>query len=253
MYRLFEGLNATLQPAIEDTAGIFPGPAYTAFFKSAKYLHDIHHILSNVSIGAIVPERVWFPGLLPNPAKVICLTGVGQMFVGHGKDVYMECITQNARTQILDSSWAIVICPAFFTSYHALPPTSHDQCLSIDPKTPTELVGSGSSLIDFQLFALFGAVASLYIRTIWDRNYEGRVWTVNSCLSLTASRASMNPQSYMFYLASTFAKSPHSHHWLLRDTAPLSKGFYGGLLICVRYSPRLYDIPGTEEATKPSN
>lgn len=172
------------------------------FFKNIVYASHVRDILSNASIGAAP-----VPGNLNGASPwIFCITGPGQVVKGTkenpGEDYYTMYLSigSPASAQVGSTDAPFIFLFPKFWNYPSVPSASPSTCLTVLPHF-NRYKQTGKSYLSYQLWILLHELVHQYT---YDYSGEaGREFgDVNECLRLPATRAVLNPQNYLYYVAS---------------------------------------------------
>lgn len=193
---LFQDLQRTILPAIEDARSNRASAAYTTFFDDIKYHAYVFAVLKNVSTGTAVEQS--------RSPVLFCPSAIGQVSYQERKsdargDIYTMCLENPTSVMFVayDTPF-IFICPSYFTNnMRALPPANN--CLRVS-RNGKQFVGDGLVATDYGAYILLVMIAKHYI--FWSTKTELDVLNVNDCITMSAIDSVRNGKTYAYYVAS---------------------------------------------------
>ena len=174
------------------------------FFKNIAYASRVREVLYNASIGAPIPANL--AGASP---WIFCITAPGQAKWGTnqnpGGDLYYEYMSHisPAIVNLSRDATFVFLFPKFW-NYPSVPSASPSTCLTVLPHF-NNYKQNGEDYVSYQLWILLHEFIHLYTYDYNPKTVTEESFYVNDCLRLPASKAIINAQSYIFYVASKFS------------------------------------------------
>ena len=206
-FQTMQAVFSYLSPAVIETNMSSPGPAYTTFFKTTTNGEFVRDILMKIVNGAAVSPRR-NSGQDPVLPTFICVTRPKQIeFKGSNTkehDAYDVCRTladKNTPSFLLYGTRIIILCPAFFTHFPALPPQRPSSCLRVNAPS-TGYDETGGAFLTYRAWVLLHEVVHYYLRA--EIGAHSDIFNVNRCIRLPAEETVKNVQSYVYYVANIY-------------------------------------------------
>ena len=213
-----QNLAEYLAPVIKDATSSIkkPSPAFSTFFGPSTSALFVSQLLTNITKGPSILQLNAFSNGAPIFA---CLTGEQQLVATSEArltvDMYDQCDNKTTDIFYISSSSYIVACPSLFTGgvsgidYPDAVPIpgalGSVECPTVNPVV-NRFRGNGIDFATSLPWMMLNQLASYYINGT-EALPANDTYDINKCLDLTPQESVLNPQSYVYYVASKFFKN----------------------------------------------